>query len=417
MVEEHIRPLEPASAGGGALPRSRPGCRPTCRRGRTRGINTSIDSVHASGPLGRVHVVIHGNSNYKQTGLLQAFAAYSLLQQPPQRAGFASACQAFGHRELLGVLRNFGLVMEPDRHRAQLMIARSTTWTRGRRSAAPPPAGRPRPDAVLRRGPGPLATQSPPRWPGPASQPGDKVAILSGNDVTAFACVFGIARRGAVWCPINPRNSAEENRQLLDLFDCRCLFFHSPFAALVAEIAPKLPKLTTSSASTAVIAGYPSLARVADRCGRAGRGGPARRRPRAARRHRRDHGPAQGRDAHRPQHRDDVGADADGLPVRRPPRLPGARAAHPRRRGALLPDHGARRADRRHAGAGPGGVPAARRGRAGHAHVPAADPDLHAARPRALPATDLSSLQCFWYGAAPISRDPAGGGDRPHRRR
>jgi len=76
-------------------------------------INTSLDSVHASGPIARAHCVIHGNCNYKQTGLLQAFAAYSLLQQPPKRAGFASGCQAFGHRELLGVLRSFGLVMEP----------------------------------------------------------------------------------------------------------------------------------------------------------------------------------------------------------------------------------------------------------------------------------------------------------------
>jgi len=77
-------------------------------------LNKSLDSVHASGPLGRAHCVIHGNSNYKQTGLLQAFAAYSLLQQPPRRTGFASGCQAFGHRELLGVLRSFGLVMEPQ---------------------------------------------------------------------------------------------------------------------------------------------------------------------------------------------------------------------------------------------------------------------------------------------------------------
>lgn len=77
-------------------------------------INKSLDSVHASGPLGRAHCVIHGNSNYKQTGLLQAYAAYSLLQTPPLRAGFASGCQAFGHRNLLGVLRSFGLVMEPE---------------------------------------------------------------------------------------------------------------------------------------------------------------------------------------------------------------------------------------------------------------------------------------------------------------
>jgi Family of unknown function (DUF5938)/Saccharopine dehydrogenase NADP binding domain len=76
-------------------------------------VNTSLDSVHAAGPIARAHCVIHGNCNYKQTGLLQAYAAYSLLQQPPRRAGFASGCQAFGHRELLGVLRSFGLVMEP----------------------------------------------------------------------------------------------------------------------------------------------------------------------------------------------------------------------------------------------------------------------------------------------------------------
>ena len=76
-------------------------------------LNKSLDSVHASGPLGRAHCVIHGNQNYKQTGLLQAFAAYSLLQQPPLRVGFASGCKAFGHRELLGQLRAFGLVSEP----------------------------------------------------------------------------------------------------------------------------------------------------------------------------------------------------------------------------------------------------------------------------------------------------------------
>ncbi len=76
-------------------------------------LNKSLDSVHASGPLGRAHCVIHGNSNYKQTGMLQAYAAHSLLQQAPLRAGFASGCQAFGHRQLLGALRSFGLVMEP----------------------------------------------------------------------------------------------------------------------------------------------------------------------------------------------------------------------------------------------------------------------------------------------------------------
>jgi fatty-acyl-CoA synthase len=76
-------------------------------------------------------------------------------------------------------------------------------------------------------------------------RPGDKVAILSANDPTAFSCVFGISRAGAVWCPVNPRNEAAENRDLLDSFDCACLIFQAAFAPLVTKILPDLPKLTT----------------------------------------------------------------------------------------------------------------------------------------------------------------------------
>ena len=76
--------------------------------------NISIDSVHASGPLGSVHCVLKGTCNYKQTGLLQAYAAHNLIHGAPRRVGFASACQAFGHRELLGVLQAFGLVAPPQ---------------------------------------------------------------------------------------------------------------------------------------------------------------------------------------------------------------------------------------------------------------------------------------------------------------
>lgn len=76
-------------------------------------VNRSLDSVVGSGPLGSTQVVIRGACNYKQTGLLQAHCAHALLHHSPRRTGFASACQAFGHRELLGVLQRFGLVGEP----------------------------------------------------------------------------------------------------------------------------------------------------------------------------------------------------------------------------------------------------------------------------------------------------------------
>jgi acyl-CoA synthetase (AMP-forming)/AMP-acid ligase II len=76
-----------------------------------------------------------------------------------------------------------------------------------------------------------------------AIAPGDKVAIISGNDPMAFTCVFGISRAGAVWCPINPRNEANENAYLLDAFDCVCVIFHSNYAPLVEQIRAELPKL------------------------------------------------------------------------------------------------------------------------------------------------------------------------------
>ena len=75
--------------------------------------------------------------------------------------------------------------------------------------------------------------------------PGDRVAILSANDPTSFTCVLGISRAGAVWCPINPRNEAAENAELLDLFGCRALVFQRSFAPLVAAIRDDLPELTT----------------------------------------------------------------------------------------------------------------------------------------------------------------------------
>lgn len=81
-------------------------------------VNRSLDSVHATGPLGRAHVLIRGACNYKQTGLMQAYGAYRLLQGAPLQAGFASGCQAFGHRELLAELRTFGLAAAPEITRA-----------------------------------------------------------------------------------------------------------------------------------------------------------------------------------------------------------------------------------------------------------------------------------------------------------
>jgi short subunit dehydrogenase-like uncharacterized protein len=112
MVEEKIKPLPPDQAQK-ALAEIAAGVQAGMPPRENPRVNTSLDSVHASGPLGHAHCVIHGNCNYKQTGLLQAYAAYHLVHGKPKTTGFASGCQAFGHRELLGVLQSFGLVSKP----------------------------------------------------------------------------------------------------------------------------------------------------------------------------------------------------------------------------------------------------------------------------------------------------------------
>ena len=112
MFEEKIKPLpfEQQEAALAEIASSVQAAMPPRENPR---VNTSLDSVHASGPLGRAHCVIHGNCNYKQTALLNAYAAAHFFKAPPHAVGFASSCQAFGHRELLGVLHAFGLVLDP----------------------------------------------------------------------------------------------------------------------------------------------------------------------------------------------------------------------------------------------------------------------------------------------------------------
>jgi short subunit dehydrogenase-like uncharacterized protein len=108
VFEEQIRPLprpeqekrlaEMASAvQGGTPPRENP------REHRT------IDVVVGRGSTDHVQCTVFGTCCYRQTGLIQAFAAQQLVRAAPRKVGFASAAEAFGAREILRVLENHGL--------------------------------------------------------------------------------------------------------------------------------------------------------------------------------------------------------------------------------------------------------------------------------------------------------------------
>jgi short subunit dehydrogenase-like uncharacterized protein len=106
--EEKIRPLPKEeqkrqlaemanSVQGGTPPRE------NTRQHRT------IDLVVGRGSTNFVQCAMFGTCAYRQTGLVQAFAAHHLTYAAPRKVGFASPCEAFGHRELLHALESYGL--------------------------------------------------------------------------------------------------------------------------------------------------------------------------------------------------------------------------------------------------------------------------------------------------------------------
>lgn len=108
QYEEEIRSLPKAeqerklgemanSVQGGTPPRENP------REQRT------IDVITGRGMTDFVQCTVVGTCCYRQTALLQAFAAHHLVHAAPRKTGFASPAAAFGHREILKTLESHGL--------------------------------------------------------------------------------------------------------------------------------------------------------------------------------------------------------------------------------------------------------------------------------------------------------------------
>ncbi|MBO9711759.1 AMP-binding protein [Sphingomonas sp.] len=71
---------------------------------------------------------------------------------------------------------------------------------------------------------------------------GMRVGVYSPNDIDAFFAILAAFRLGAVWVPINARNSEKANRHWLALMECRCLFFHPALEAETERLRPALPE-------------------------------------------------------------------------------------------------------------------------------------------------------------------------------
>ncbi|MCJ7452629.1 MAG: DUF5938 domain-containing protein [Steroidobacteraceae bacterium] len=69
----------------------------------------TVDFAIGRGQLAAVRATVHGITPYISTGAVQTAAVMKLLDGETNKVGFASACQAFGHRYLLGFLEQRGL--------------------------------------------------------------------------------------------------------------------------------------------------------------------------------------------------------------------------------------------------------------------------------------------------------------------
>lgn len=70
-----------------------------------------------------------------------------------------------------------------------------------------------------------------------------QVGLLSANHLLTMVAVLGIVRSEGVWLPVNARNAAEENANILARGGCEFLFIHSAFAAQLDRLRAAMPQL------------------------------------------------------------------------------------------------------------------------------------------------------------------------------
>lgn len=86
-----------------------------------------------------------------------------------------------------------------------------------------------------------------------------QVGLLSGNHLFTFAAVLGIVRSAGVWLPVNARNAANENANILARGGCRFLFIHSQFAGQLPLLREAMPGLLGVVCIDRPLPGVPDL--------------------------------------------------------------------------------------------------------------------------------------------------------------
>lgn len=75
-------------------------------------------------------------------------------------------------------------------------------------------------------------------------KPDEKVAILSVNHPMVLACQYGLLKAGAIWVPVNYRNTAQDNARQLAALDVKWLFYHSDLGEQIPYIREHVPGIS-----------------------------------------------------------------------------------------------------------------------------------------------------------------------------
>ncbi len=67
-------------------------------------------------------------------------------------------------------------------------------------------------------------------------KPQDVIATYAPNSVAAYCCIFAISRIGAVWLPLNVKNTLDANLRLIDKAGVSVMFLHQSIAAKYPEL-------------------------------------------------------------------------------------------------------------------------------------------------------------------------------------
>jgi acyl-CoA synthetase (AMP-forming)/AMP-acid ligase II len=86
-----------------------------------------------------------------------------------------------------------------------------------------------------------------------------QVGLLTANHLLTMVAVLGIVRSNGVWLPVNARNSAEENVNILARGGCEFLFIHSSFEDQLQLLRAAMPALRGVICIDRALDGVPAL--------------------------------------------------------------------------------------------------------------------------------------------------------------